>query len=207
MTVTHNDTVLTGIDARQYFHEAVQSAINNQDVSARCETICYIVNLLTRFVRADRLFDTTEDGIVIKPLALMYADAIEAPTAGGRESSLRRLGDVALFISGLFSHSLSRSLVDVDYYIRMGGNAYGFLADSRRPSGEIAAMKIAFLELAEKFAEFVDVLAEVGDHSQLGNSSNIMRLYEIWQATGSRHAAESLRRHGIQPVKAIQTTH
>lgn len=207
MTVTRNDRVLTGIDARQFFQEAVQSAITNQDVCASTETVCYVVNLLIRFVHADALFDTTEDGPLIKPLALMYADAVEAPTPGDRDTSLRRLGDIALFISGLFSHSLGRSLVDVDYYITMGGNAYGFLADSTRTSREASALKIAFLELADQFAEFVDVLTEVGEHSHLNNSSNIMRLYEIWQATGSRRAAESLRRHGIYPVTTIKSTH
>ena len=33
------------------------------------------------------------------------------------EKRFRRLGDVALFVAGFFTESLSRSLVDVDYYV------------------------------------------------------------------------------------------
>ena len=207
MTTTRKDGVLTGIDARRFFHQAVRSAISNQDVSASHETVCYVANLLTGFVRTDRLFEVTADGTFIKPLALMYADALEAPTAGDRAISLQRLGDVALFISGLFAHSLNRSLVDVDYYIRIGGSAYGTLADSNRRSRNAGAFRVAFLELADRFAEFVDVLSEVGEHSHLNNSTSILRLYEIWQATGSGRAARRLREHGIQPVKTLRHTH
>jgi len=37
---------------------------------------------------------------------------------------MQRLGDTALFIAGVFADSLNRKLVDVDYYVAMGGTAY-----------------------------------------------------------------------------------
>ena len=44
---------------------------------------------------------------------------------GGAEqrASLKQIGDVSLFISGFFSDSLRRKLVDVDYYVSIGGGA------------------------------------------------------------------------------------
>ena len=207
MTATRSDSVLTGIDAREYFQEAIQSAMANQQVHAREETLCYIVNLLAAYMRADQLFEEGADGLFVKPLALMYAEALDAPTPGDRDSALKRLGDVALFISGLFSNSLCRSLVDVDYYIQMGGNAYGFLADSARVARETQALKIAFAELSFQFAAFTDVLAEVSEAGRLNNSVDIMRLYEIWQATGSRRIALKLRSLGIEPVSVHGNTH
>ena len=61
----------------------------------------------------------------------MYSDALEEESGEARNQILRRLGDVALFISGVFSRSLKRRVVDVDYYIAMGGGAYlgGLLYD------------------------------------------------------------------------------
>jgi len=207
MPATHSDRVLTQVDARQFFSEAVQSAVANQQVRARGETLCYIVNLLTAYIRADQLFEADAEGLSLKPLALMYAQALEAPTMSDRDSSLKRLGDVALFISGLFSTSLSRSLVDVDYYIQMGGNAYGFLADSARITRETQALKIAFMELSDQFSAFADVLAEVSESGRLHNSVDIMRMYDIWQTTGSRRIALKLRNLGIEPVTTHRNTH
>ena len=207
MPATHSARVLTEPNARKFFQDAVLSAVANQNVCASNETVCYIVNLLTCYVRAERLFEPTADGPAIKPLALLYADALEAPTVSGRDTSLKRLGDVALFISGLFSHSLGKSLVDVDYYIQMGGNAYGFLAESERTARDTSALKTVFLELSDQFAIFVDVLAEVGDEGRLNNSTDIMRLYEIWQSTGSRRIAEKLRKLGIEPVSVRKHMH
>lgn len=207
MPTAHRDGVLTELDARVFFQDAIRSAMANQKVRAREETQCYIINLLTGYIRADGLFDAGADGLFIKPLALMYAEALNAPTLMDRDSSLRRLGDVALFISGLFAHSLTRSLVDVDYYIHMGGNAYGFLADSARIARETQALKIAYMELSDRFAAFADVLAEVSEAGRLNNSIDIMRLYEIWQATGSRRIALKLRGLGIEPVSTRRNTH
>lgn len=207
MTATHSARVLTEVDARMFFQDAIQSAMANLQVRAREETLCYIVNLLNGYVRADQLFEATADGPFIKPLALMYAEALEAPTVSDRDASLKRLGDVALFISGLYSNSLGRSLVDVDYYIQMGGNAYGFLADSVRTARETQALKIAFLELSDQFAAFADVLAEVSEAGRLNNSTDIMRLYEIWQVTSSPRIAVKLRKLGIEPVTTHRKTH
>ena len=207
MPATHSARVVTEYDTRKFFQDAVRSAVTNQQVRAHEETLFYIVNLLTGYVRAEHLFEAGADGLLLKPLALIYAEALEAPTVSDRDSSLKRLGDVSLFISGLFSHSLGRSLVDVDYYIQMGGNAYGFLAESERTARDTRAMKAVFLELSDQFAAFVDVLAEVGDEKRLHNSTDIMRLYEIWQSTGSRRAAKKLRGLGIEPVSVRKHIH
>ena len=207
MPTTHGDGVLTELDARKFFQDAIRSAMTNQQVHAQDETLCYLVNLLTGYIRSDQLFEAGVDGLFIKPLALLYGDALQAPRARERDVSLRRLGDLALFISGLFSSSLNRSLVDVDYYIHMGGNAYGFLADSPRTVRETKALRIAFMELSKRFAAFADVLAEVSESGPLHNSSDIMRLYELWQATGSRRIAKKLRSVGIEPITARNHMH
>ena len=201
---TTNETLITNTSIKEYFHDTVSEAIANQQINASAETVYYLVNLLTLFSRSDQLFDKTEEGIDIKPLALIYADAINEPRVVERTRLLKKLGDTALFIAGVFADSLNRKLVDVDYYIAMGGTAYSSVSETMRGMYYNGAAKQLFNELTEKFTEFVDVLGEVSEKSNLSSNADIMRLYEIWIRTGSKRAAGQLRRLGIEPVKSSQ---
>lgn len=188
--------VVTVANLREFFHESLDAALANQRVAAADQTAHYIVNLLTLFSRSEELYDEQDQGRTIRPLAFMLADALAAGTGRDRDRALRRLGDVALFMAGFFAHSFSRRLVDVDYYISMGGGAYGHLSESSR---DFAAFREVFVELAEKFPMFVDVLNEVSAMACGNNDEDVLRLYEIWIRTGSRRAATQLRRLGVEP--------
>lgn len=192
--------LVTDVNVREHFRDSIHSALSNQRVDATEETVFYVVNLLAHYTHAENLFARTREGVDLKPLALIYAEAVEATSAEQRQIALKRLGDVALLISGLFSSSLNRKVVDVDYYIAMGGSAYGFLCDLSRGTVRGRALSGIFGELSDKFPSFVDVLAEVGENSRLSSDTDIMRLYEIWIHTGSQRAADRLRKLGIEPV-------
>jgi hypothetical protein len=193
------DRVLTSRSVEDFFHDALQSALGNQQIEASADTVRYVVNVLSAFSRTDRLYQHTGDGYGLKPLALLYADAVYSTNTTERNYALRRLGDVALFIAGLFSHSLNRKLVDVDYYVAMGGSAYGQLSSNVLASRTGTAMSPVFAELSRKFTDFVDALAEIGEDANFNNDSDLLRSYEVWLRTGSRRAREHLRRAGIQP--------
>jgi len=199
--------LITDVSVDEYFSEAVQTAISRRRAAVSGETAIYLTNLLTGFLTAEHLYDVTPDGVTIRPLAMIYGDAVQANTFEERVKALRRLGDIALFISGLFAHSLGRSLVDVDYYIAMGGNAYGCLADNGHRSRLVRRLQEVFMELATRFTECVDVLSEVGEKANLHNDTDILRLYEIWLGSGSPRAAEKLRSMGIQPIRLQRSRH
>lgn len=199
--------VIAQANVQEYFYEAVTRALEHQNIEAAEDTIFYIVNLLAHFSRAERLFTETEDGTFVRPLTELYAEALEAPSLEVQTRSLKRLGDVALLISGIFSDSLNRKLVDVDYYIAMGGGAYGHLAELIRDSLRGQALGGIFRELSRKFADFVDVLGEVSEEANLTSTKDVLRLYEIWLRTGSRRAASRLRRLGIEPIAGTLQTH
>jgi hypothetical protein len=194
------DQLITGMDVREYFQDTVTTAVTNQKLSVNTETILYIVNMLTGFTRTENLYEKTDEGYMIRALALLYAETVDAKTITERNKSLQRLGDIALFISGLFSYSLNRSLVDVDYYAAMGGNAYSNLADSMRHSYQGQTISMVFAELSEKFLALVDVLAEINENSMQTSDSDVLRLYELWLKTGSQRAAKKLQQNGVQPV-------
>ena len=207
MSLAENKNILAEVDAKAFFEDAVQSAIAHQHLKIHHETAIYLINLLYIAIHTERVFDMDSNRQGHKPLALIYGEALDAPSISHRDMALKRLGDISLFISGVFANSLKRSLVDVDYYINMGGNAYSFLAESRRVSRQTDAYKIVYLELSEQFTSLVDVLAEVCEESHGDTSADIMRLYEIWQRTGSQRSLKKLRSVGIEPIAAKLTRH
>ena len=185
---------------REFFHDSVQTALRKQHVAVDDHTEHYVVNVLTMFARSEELYESTPEGIRLKPLARMLADASAAPSSQQRDETLRRLGDVSLFVAGFFAQSFARKLVDIDYHIAMGGRAYGTLADNLRGSIRGQAFATVFLELAQKFQRLVDVLNEVAEMAYTHTDKDILRLYEIWMKTGSPRAFAILQRLGVAPV-------
>ncbi len=185
---------------REFFHDSVQTALRKQRVDVDDHTEHYVVNILTMFARSEELYEPTPEGIRLKPLAQMLADASEASSPQQRDDALRRLGDVSLFVAGFFAQSFARRLIDIDYHIAMGGRAYGTLADNLRGSIRGQAFAAVFLELAQKFQRLVDVLNEVAEMAHTHTDRDILRLYEIWLKTGSPRAFAILQRLGVAPV-------
>jgi len=173
--------------------------MRRQGLQACDVTAHYVVNLLTLFARSEALYDDTESRRGMKPLALMLADAVNAPTARERTHALQRLGDVSLFISGFFSDCLADKIVDVDYYICMGEGAYQSLSREIHSTARGAAYGPVFGELSSKFKGFVDVLADLRAEASGRPEHDVLRLYEVWLRTGSPRAERLLRGLGVEP--------
>ncbi len=197
---TASDRVVPVHNLRDYFRESIDAAIEHQGVKVDPHAAHYVVNLLTLFSRSEDLYEDHGDAYGIKPLALMMVDAVDAPTIAERNSSLQRIGDVALFISGFFADSLAHKLVDLDYYIHMGGNAYGSLSEEIRGTFRGRALAGVYKELARKFQIVVDVLNEVRDSARQSTDIDLLRTYEVWLRTGSKRAAELLKQNGVIPM-------
>jgi hypothetical protein len=178
----------------EYFKHLVEDALAHQRVQSSEHTTFYVVNLLAAFVSPHR--EATD--ALQEPLALRLARALQAGGVQQREG-LRQVGDVSLFLSGFFADSLARKLVDVDYYVTLGGYAYGYL--SRRDEDGCAPV---FSELAEKFTRFVDVLSEVSDRSGTSSSTDLLRLYEKWLRTRSPRNGNLLVERGIVPNESLK---
>jgi hypothetical protein len=175
----------------EYFKDLIEAALNRQHLHATAHTEYYLVHLLCRFVRPSSRIAFAED--TSEPLALRLQRALESGGVERRER-LRNLGDFSLFTSGFFTDSLIRKLVDIDYYVSMGEYAYGSL--SRRDE---EAFGEVFAELSRKFLGFVDVLSDVSEHTALTSNADLLRIYERWTRTGSRHAGHRLLDRGILP--------
>lgn len=198
-----NDRVMPVVNLMDYFRTSVEDVIAEQGVDVKPHATYYVVNLLTLFSRSEKLYE--DDSFGVKPLALMLVDANDAPSPEERNSTLRRLGDVALFISGFFADSLATRAVDLDYYIHMGGCAYGSLSTEVRGTFHGRAFADTYSELAAKFQVLVDVLNEVRDRQRQESDIDVLRTYDIWRKTGSKRAENLLRQQGVVPISAGNT--
>jgi hypothetical protein len=190
---------------REFFRDSVAASMESNQLEADRDTAHYVVNLLTLFARAEAFHDPADAGSCRKPLALMLADAVDAPTVDERLFGLQRLGDVSLFVAGFFADDLQESVVDIDYYISMGGGAYSSLSSQSRGTMKGKAFGAVFAELGDKFHRFVDVLNDIRNAAGTSSDSDIMRLYEVWLKTGSVRAARLLRRAGVYPLPSVAT--
>jgi hypothetical protein len=197
--------VLPVANLREFFKDALHGALEKRQLSVEDQTEHYVVNLLTLFSRSEALYDTTSEGTRLKPLVVMLSEALEARSTGDRNRGLQRLGDVSLFIAGFFAQSFARKLIDIDYHIAMGGQAYASLADTMS-RGKSRVLGQVFNELSQNFQPMVDALNEVSETSYSHSDKDILRLYEIWLKTGSRRSYDILKRLGVEPTAAGGTT-
>jgi hypothetical protein len=197
---------------KEFFRDALHDALSHQHVAVEGETEHYVVNVLTLFSDADALYERqshnearqAESRRQLKPLAMMLGEALEAPTSEARFRGLQRLGDVSLFIAGFFSAGFARKLVDIDYHIAMGGQAYGALAESC-PASRARTLRQVFAELAAKFQPMVDALNEISESSYQHSDQDRLRLYELWVKTGSERSRQLLRKLGVEPAPAARS--
>jgi hypothetical protein len=177
-------TLAASVD--EFFHEVVTDALSTVDLDASEPAGWYLVGLLGEFTRA-RPTD--------EPLGVKLASAGANP--GQRVRTLKEVGDTSLYVAGFFAESLSRSLIDIDYYVGLGQTAYCQLARSlgaRKSIGEV------YEELAAKFPQFVDVLAAVRKRvtiAELNATSDIHRLYDIWLRTRDEWVEKKLKQAGL----------
>jgi hypothetical protein len=185
------DTLVRAHSSMEYFKEQVEAACDRQHLRPQPLTSYYVVTLLAQFTHVGG----AGRGDVMRPGEALGVKLLRALDSGGTSQrlGLKQVGDASLFISGFFSDSLRRGLVDVDYYMSLGGHAYRTLVASDDTFSPI------FAELSEKFAAFVDVLSEVSARSQLTSDSDLLRLYEKWLKTGSRRNGDLLAERGIVP--------
>jgi hypothetical protein len=183
------DAVTPAASVDGFFYEVLSESLEARRVEATEPAGWYLVSLLGDFTRA-RLPDT--------PLALRLAEAHAAPQAE-RMRGLKEVGDTSLYVAGFFAASLSRKLVDVDYYVGLGRGAYAALA------GELSgSLTEVYGELAENFPGFVDVLGEVRRRVDFAGA-DLIKLYEQWLRTRDAWIEKKLRALGVM-VDAAEVT-
>ena len=174
-----------------FFRDEVDRALRDEGLSSGTLVEHYLVQLLAAYAAQP---------ITGSPLGLQMLAANDVPPRE-RRARLREVGDTSLYLSGFWAESLDERWVDVDYYIELGGTAYGELARggpgwTGDPLGDV------FGELASNFPRFVGVLEKVSRRtSRCANNQDVLRLYRRWQRTRSHWAEARLAALGVVTPK------
>ena len=200
--MTDRDTVInTEPSLKAYFHDALSRATEKHHLETEDHTLWYLTNLLHTYSRSERFFDYLPDRGTLTPLAEYYQRAIEADSIQERRLNLQRLGDVAIFISGLFAPALNKKSVGINYYMAMGENAYGTLADTAGQNTRDKAQAEIFADLSNRFTSFVTVLSSLSKLRMTDKTSevcdNLLNKVDEWQRTGDLAIASDLRNAGV----------
>ena len=186
------------VNPNEYFQGAVSGAVASLRLQISEHAQHYIVQLLGHYISTENLVPTDADGKPADTLTQQLAIALEQVRAEQRVQRLRQLGDYSLYIAGFFSDSLSRKLVDVDYYIGMGCAAYENVAalEEKKNRAEL------FLELSQKFPKFVEILSQISEETGFNPESHrdLLRVYDLWLKTGAKKFANQLVKAGINPA-------
>lgn len=207
MQNTSTDTLINPESSlKAYFHDAIERASDEKHLDAGEHTLWYLTNLLHTYARSEKFLDYRPDGGTLTPLALYYTAALEATTDQQRRLYLQRLGDVAIFITGVFTHALDRRPVGVSYYTSMGENAYGYLADLSGNSTREKVLGEVFTDLSNCFSSYVSVLATVAPVNKSANQlDDLMQMFNQWQATADPDIEQKLRQKGVILTEATNT--
>ncbi|MCB0364266.1 MAG: hypothetical protein H6624_14200 [Bdellovibrionaceae bacterium] len=180
--------------SKEYFDEAVGTALQERRVQASVPARSYLVDLLDFYLQTENLFEESPETGKKKSstLAEMYLTAVNSEPSLKVEM-LKRLGDMSLYISGFFGESLKRKIVDIDYYADIGGSAYGSLA-SMTAIDEVAEV---YHDFSHRFLEYVDVLTCISEKSFVVSQADLLRLYDRYVLTGSKQAQDELNAKGL----------
>jgi hypothetical protein len=178
---------------REYFSEVVETGLIKRNIKATPAVQIYLVGLLEYYLDARNLFEKPDT------LAETYLLANNSSPAEKVEL-LKKLGDKSLYVSGFFGDSLSRKLVDIDYYAGMGGAAYASLADCVREDATAQVYRI----FSQRFFDFVEVLTYISQQTSIHTDEGLLRLYDRYMRTGSELAKEKLLELGVLTLPSDQ---
>lgn len=187
------------VSSSEYFQTVVNEACEQRGFKTFALAKGYLADLLRFYVPAANLFDEIDASgrRQRETLAETFLKAQNAEPAV-RIELMKKMADRSLYIAGFFGDSLQRKLIDVDYYIDMGGMAYGALASSVR---EDMTSKV-YADYAHRFFDYVEVLSHISSKSARQNEENLLRLFEVYAKTGSEVAREKLLERGLIAVPA-----
>ena len=183
---------VTETSLSNYFSERLTRYAKRFQPPPHEDTCWYLGNLLDRLGRSEQLFSYEDGHMTLRPLALLYGDAVEARNERERCLLLQQLGDMALFLGALFPQRWARHGIKQDYFIGMGGGAYDYLADNARSNRHILS------ELSSTFTRMLDMVANACSRSQRLGAEEILALYQRWLQNKDPLIAAQLRAVGIE---------
>jgi hypothetical protein len=162
---------------RAVFAELLAGAVDQSPLPPTPVATAYLIDLLEERVR--------EPGCSCSALSAGALLAARGEPDATRLLGLRRVGDGALFEAGFFGESLSRAPFGAAPTCQAGRLAYGALSEALAGLAAEPGWSLLYEELADRFGDFADLFAEVGERARGGREPRRESLYARYLATGS----------------------
>ena len=172
-----NDTIVCEPSLAVYFRDRLTEHSANYRPPPQEDTLWYLSDMLARFGQSDQVFTYEEGSLTLRPLAMLYSDANDAPTVRHRQLILRKLGDLALFLGALFPENFLRRGIDKDYLVGMGGAAYSYLSSSSPRHQHV------FSELSTTFTRILELVSRACSKENFFDATDIFNMYQRWRET------------------------
>ncbi len=196
-------TLLTNAELSPLFRERVDAALRAHGTTPSPGLRDYLTGVLL-----EQALASSKQALLDRPVSLQMFEALDAPVAE-RLSLLQRLGDEALYLVSFFRDHLARRRLDDAYVEQIAAQAYHALASTLR-AGDGRRGGSVFQELSMEIHRWVAVLRTVSEAflvSSARTASDLVRIYERWQQTGSSTLAQGLSERGLVPVRNLGGIH
>lgn len=183
------------ITPEEHFSEVVHEACAHRQVKTHPQIEAYLVQVLKQYVVSNNFhhpMQTETESKVPDTFAEMYLIALNSETAKKKEL-MRTVAEKSLYLTGFFADSLTKKVVDIDYYTQIGSAAYSNLAAWTKED----ALSTVFNVVSRRFTDFVYVLNYVSEKSLIQSNPDVLKLYDRYLRTGSELAREKLTELGV----------
>lgn len=192
------------VSVREYFTELVEKASSEvRDFELHPFSKMYLSELLEDFLHINSLFEQDENGQTQSKMLLEIYFESQLENSALRKQKLKKLADTTLYVSGFFSSSFKRKLIDQSYYVQIGEMVYSCL------SGEIGQdhnKSLLFDHFSKHFIQYSDVLTEVSQMVNIQKKADILELFDRYIDTGSKWAEDQLIENGVFSQNLKKTT-
>jgi hypothetical protein len=140
---------------RRLFMELAERGLGQADVHDPA-SVAYVSGMMVEFIDAERVYPVSEAGLRLEHLTDLMAEADRTREPSRKRDHYQHLGDLTLFMLGLFPERFRRSrrALSRDLYANQGRRAYRIVADLVRVPSELAV----FRRLADEYEHYVEGL-------------------------------------------------
>ena len=101
------------------------------------DTVLYLSKVLEKFDNFENTFPFERGGVPLRPLVNLLSGAEQASNTEERCSMLHQLGDLSLFLNAMYAENYARQGISPSYLIRLGEEAYVYLAKNAKANRHI----------------------------------------------------------------------
>ena len=186
--------------AGDYFRLEIEKISLNQGLLLEPEIKNYLSTLLVKFLNTPQLALKLPGEEIVgeskERTPTQFWLEIQSLPLKQQYYALQILGDYSLFTSGFFNERIKKSLLDMDYYQALGGQAYYRAGEIQENLSAEKALNI-FFSLADSFKKVTDVFAELYDKTLLTDNDGLLKLFERWEKSSSPHLERLLLQNGM----------